>query len=194
MEPCRVDHPSSLVTGRPGTCHKIYPKIYGIPRSFLSPRWKVRVEHDIWCWYCLIEATWRRSCPTNPNNPQQTTILTTTIDHPTMLEWHNIHSSPVPTWCKWLVTQTKSHFFWILDLFWLGRGFVTDSPNKTADTFRFLNRESYENQSTFLFFWIHLVSMFRHDSVGPFFWCWGEWFPVFSTEASSTDGIIGNKW
>ena len=46
-------------------------KTHGCPRSFLSPRWKVRIEHDICCWYRSLVATWRRSCPNNPNNPTQ---------------------------------------------------------------------------------------------------------------------------
>ena len=58
----------------------------------------------------------------------------------------------------------------------------------------FLNKESYEFLWTWIFFWILFRSVFRRESVDPFFSRQGEWFLDFSTEESPTDSIIGDKW
>ena len=141
---------------------------------------KGRIEHDIWCWYCSLEATWRRFFPNRHKQPQQTTILPTIIDCLTTLEWHNLRSSPALTWYKWLVTSvspivfldfwSSSAWAWVCD--WITKRDCWHLQN-------LLNREPYEFLSTLLFFRICSVSIFCHDSVGPVIWRKGEWFPVF---------------
>ena len=70
----------------------------------------------------------------------------------------------------------------------LDRGSWPTHQSVTADILGIiLDRESCEFLCTWLFSLILLVSIFCHNSVNPFLWRQGKWFPVFK-------GIESNGW